>query len=169
MKMRVERKLLIILSMVLMMAMASWAYADDAMHPEAHGTGHGFHHGSMMYGHRGCTMDRMGCMGAISRQDIFKDTLVLRQDIKSKMLAVESELVKASPDAHRAMTLQKELSALKAQMAQKRLACLLEIKRIAPAANIGCLAGCRRHMKMGMNEGPMGHHRHGMMNDDNDD
>jgi hypothetical protein len=171
----------IVLSLVLMVSTGSWALANDAMHAGAQGMKHESQNGQMKKEGGRCPMGAMGCMG-VSREDMqkirgmcakfFKDTLTLRQDIQSKMLALESELVKAAPNAKKAMTLQTELSNMKAQMAQKRLAHLLAIKKIAPAANIRWLARCAgfRGMGtgtgMGMGEKEKPHHGYGMKDDD---
>jgi Spy/CpxP family protein refolding chaperone len=174
MKRQLNRNMMaIVLSLVLMVSMGSWALANEAMHGGAQGMKHECHHGQMMKRGGRCPMGAMGRMG-VSSEDMqkirgmcakfFKDTLTLRQDIQSKKLALESELVKAAPNAKSAMTLQTELSNLKAQMAQKRLAHLLQIKKIAPAANIRWLARCAGFR--GMGEKDRAHHRHGMKDDD---
>jgi len=63
----------------------------------------------------------------------------LRTEIQSKRLALKSELVKKEPDAKTAKSLQKELSALTAELSQKRIEHVIEMKKIAPYANMGQL------------------------------
>jgi hypothetical protein len=135
----------------------------------------GSHHGDMMKKEGGkCPMAAMGCMG-VSREDMqkirgmcaqfFKETLSLRQGIQSKKLALASELVKSAPDAKVARALQTELCHMKAQMAQKRLTLLLDIKKFAPAADLRWLSKCNG-MGMHMEKRHMGYHHGGMMDDD---
>ena len=59
-------------------------------------------------------------------------TRELRSQIKSKRLELESEFVKTKPDVEKLKTLQKELSDLKAQFAQKRIDQRLKMKAINP-------------------------------------
>jgi len=59
-------------------------------------------------------------------------TRELRSQIKSKRLELESEFVKTAPDVEKLKTLQKELSELKAQFAQKRIDQRLKMKAVHP-------------------------------------
>lgn len=61
----------------------------------------------------------------------------LRMELKSKRLALQSELVKKEPDVKKAKTLQKEISALNAELAQLRIDQILEVKKIAPYGATG--------------------------------
>lgn len=63
----------------------------------------------------------------------------LRMELKSKRLALQSELAKKAPDAKTAKSLQKEISALNAELAQKRIEHVLEMKEIAPYAGMGLM------------------------------
>lgn len=63
----------------------------------------------------------------------------LRMELQSKKLALRSELAKKEPDADAAKSLQKEISALNAELAQKRIEHLLEAKKIAPYAGTGLM------------------------------
>lgn len=84
----------------------------------------------------------------------------LRMEIKSKRLAIKSEIVKPSPNVKAALALQRELSALEAQLGEKRLLHQIEMKKISPEAPMGCMGkGC-----MGMNRGQMGMGYKGMDN-----
>jgi Spy/CpxP family protein refolding chaperone len=65
--------------------------------------------------------------------DTFREaTIELRSQIKSKRLELESEFVKTAPDVEKLKTLQKELSELKAQFAQKRIEQRLKMKAVHP-------------------------------------
>jgi Spy/CpxP family protein refolding chaperone len=60
----------------------------------------------------------------------------LRMELNSKKLALKSELAKKEPDAKSAKSLQKEISALNAELAQKRIEHVLEMKEINPYASV---------------------------------
>ena len=66
------------------------------------------------------------------REDFRKATADLRGDIHQRRLALEAELAKKNPDAATAAGLQKELSALRAELDAKRLEHRLEMKKIVP-------------------------------------
>ena len=70
-----------------------------------------------------------------------KDTRKLRQNIYQKKLALKSELAKEKPDAKKALTMQKEISDLKAEMDQKRIKHLIKVREIAPNAGRGMMKG----------------------------
>ena len=66
------------------------------------------------------------------RTEFRSATRDLRQELRSKRLALKSELVKKEPDAKAARTLQKDISALNSELGQKRIEHVLEMKKIAP-------------------------------------
>lgn len=72
-----------------------------------------------------------------ARTEFQTDTRDLRTELQSKKLVLRSELVKTEPDANVAKALQKEISALNAELAQKRIEHILEMKKIAPYAGMG--------------------------------
>lgn len=156
------KKLTILVSLLMVMALGSLAYATDQTPPACkQGKGYGYHHGADEHHGKG---NGMKCMSTLSQDEVkklmaareafFKGTQTLRLDIKSKRLAVKSEIIKSTPDADKAKTLQKELSALEAQLDQKHIAHLLEMKKIAPNVGMKCLsAGGER---MGAGKGCMG-------------
>jgi hypothetical protein len=61
----------------------------------------------------------------------------LRMELRSKRLALRSELAKKAPDTKTAKSLQKEISALSAELARKRIDHVLEMKKINPYAGMG--------------------------------
>ena len=69
------------------------------------------------------------------RSAFFEGTKNLRNDLYQKGLELQSELAKQNPDTQKAGNLQKEISELKAQFDQKRIAHQIEMKKINP--NIG--------------------------------
>ena len=72
-----------------------------------------------------------------AREKFFEDTRDLRQNIRQKQLALRAEFAKTSPDEKVALEIQKEISTLKAQMAEKRLMHRLEMKKINPYLGFG--------------------------------
>ena len=80
------------------------------------------------------------------RQKFFEETGTLRSDLRSKALALNSEMAKETPDLNTVKNLQKELSALEAQMDQMRIEHQLEMRQLNPNAGRG----------YGMGYGPKG-------------
>jgi hypothetical protein len=91
----------------------------------------------------------MNCMANLNKEDaekvkaerdkFLKSTQSLRQEIMSKELLLQSELVKPVTDIQKAMALQKELSDFEAELDQKHLLHLFEIKKISPDAAAACM------------------------------
>jgi len=65
------------------------------------------------------------------------DSQDISMELKSRKLALQSELVKKEPDTKTAKALQKEISSLTAELAMKRLEMVLEMKEIAPYGGMG--------------------------------
>jgi hypothetical protein len=123
----------------------------------------GMHHGPAWhhqgYGSRG--YDSWGNLSADETKQIeeerkafFEATKEIRQQLYQKHLEIRSELAKKNPDAEMAAELQKEISALKAQMGQKRLDHILKLKKINPDVGRGLMG--RGRMGYGM-MGPKGY------------
>jgi len=104
--------------------------------------------GGMGYGPRGREGFRgAGCLSQLNEDEIkkideqrkafFEATDDLRRSIYSKRLELKSEFVKKAPDAKKAGDIQKELSTLKAELAQKRIEHQIEMKKINPNAGMG--------------------------------
>jgi zinc resistance-associated protein len=66
------------------------------------------------------------------REAFFKSTQDLRQNIYQKRLALESEFAKKNPDAKIAANFQREISDLRAQLDQKQIEYMIEMKKINP-------------------------------------
>ena len=66
------------------------------------------------------------------RSQFFDDTRDLQDRTYQKRLELQSELAKQDPDRDRALKLQKEVSELRNEMAQKRLEQRLELKKAFP-------------------------------------
>ena len=143
---RIASKILAVLTVFTVMGFGVYAFADGEMGYGRHHAGWN-HHGSEWkdggYGCRG-----YGYMaGNLSdeqiqkmdeqREAFFKSTEDLRQNIYQKSLALESEFAKKNPDAKIAANLQKEISDLRAQIDQKRIAHMIEMKKINPGLGAG--------------------------------
>jgi zinc resistance-associated protein len=159
---RTANKILVVLMVFSIMGFGGYAFAaqETGNGPHYRGWGyygHGGHHGE--YGHPGYGY----MMGNLSAEEIqkldnqrnafFKSTEDMRQQIYQKRLALESEFAKKNPDAKNAINLQKEISGLKAQIDQKRVEYLLEMKKINPAFGTGWM----RPGRMGYGPGRMGY------------
>ena len=70
-------------------------------------------------------------------QKFYDDTAKLRSDIWSKSRELGNLLNDPNPDSEKVTALQKEISDLKARMAQERIHFELEAKKIAPDARMG--------------------------------
>ncbi|MEE4608687.1 MAG: periplasmic heavy metal sensor [Desulfobacteraceae bacterium] len=73
------------------------------------------------------------------RQDFRTETLDLRGELRQRRLALAAELAKKTPDAAEAGQIQKSISALRTELAQKRLDHLLKAKQIAPELDLSLL------------------------------
>ena len=67
----------------------------------------------------------------------YDDTAPLKDEIWSKSRELNRLLDKSTPDANKALALQKEISDLKAKLAEKRIHFRLESKKIAPELRLG--------------------------------
>jgi zinc resistance-associated protein len=70
-------------------------------------------------------------------QKFFNETSSLRNNIWNKQNEMTQLLNGENPDTAKLQTLQKELSTLKSQMAEKRLAYRLETRKVAPQGTYG--------------------------------
>ena len=71
------------------------------------------------------------------RNAFFEATRELRQQMYQKDLELRAELAKPAPDTEKATNIQKELSALRADMDQQRLEHQLRMKAINPELGMG--------------------------------
>lgn len=88
------------------------------------------------------------------QQQFYKDTQGLRQQIAEKRAELNLEMTKATPDVGKAQAIQKELSALEADMEQRQVAYRIEMKKICPTMGsgrgMGMMHGGGHMMGMGM-------------------
>ena len=71
------------------------------------------------------------------RTAFFNETADLRQRIAEKGLALRTELAKPAPDREAALSIQKDLSQLRAELDAKRLDHRVRMREIAPSAGYG--------------------------------
>ena len=115
----------------------------------SHGRGWGKRHYNMGYGHGGpgycwqqgsgyenLTEEQRGQLDKL-RQKFRDENAQLRDKIRSKSAELNALLSSSNPDPEKATALQKEVSDLRAQMAQNRLSLQLEARKIAPEARFG--------------------------------
>jgi Spy/CpxP family protein refolding chaperone len=67
-----------------------------------------------------------------AREEFFKDTQALRDKMYKTQSALYAELAQKEPNAKKAANLQKELSSLQAQFAQKRIVFQLKMRKLLP-------------------------------------
>ncbi len=97
------------------LAFAGWGgMPGPGMH---RGGGPGYHH----QGYYGNVSPEESAQFEQQWAEFYNETAETRQQLQEKQLALRAELAKQSPDADRALTLQREISALRGEMDQKRL------------------------------------------------
>ena len=88
------------------------------------------------------------------RQKYIEATEALRAQRDVKRFALKSELAQQTPDTQAALKLQQELSAVNAELGQKRIEHIIEMKKINPNAGRGFMMG------YGGGHGKGGHRNH---------
>lgn len=124
---------------IVMLGFSGRALADPGMGSGHHyGWGypmHQMHHGGYGgpgFGYRGELSEEDAIKLEKERTNFFEATKDLRSNLYQKGLELRSELAKESPDAKKAAALQKEISELKAEWGQKRLAHFFNLRNIIP-------------------------------------
>ena len=108
----------------------------------ARGPGWGYGGGGPGYcrqdqgGNPGVTPEQQQKLNALD-QKFFNETSAPRNSIRNKQNEMTVLLNGENPDPAKLRTLQKEISGLKAQMAEKRLAYRLETRKVAPEGTYG--------------------------------
>ncbi len=166
MKSNFAKKILIVLTVLAVLGIGAtgFAYRGQCLGNQSDDYCRGWQKGGPGYGadmgNRGCGKRFSGKQGAGGKgclrkgADLSEDQIKqlteacsafreanseLRSQIKSKRLELESEFVKTKPDVEKLKTLQKELSDLKAQFAQKRIEQRLKMKAVHP--DLPCAKG----------------------------
>jgi Spy/CpxP family protein refolding chaperone len=148
-------KTVLILTAVAVLGLGTYAYAAGG---PRYGH-HGWMHRSPGFGNWGNLSEEQLQKLDDEREAFFKETEDLRRQIYQKNLELKSELANKTPDANKASEIQKELSNLKAQFAEKRLQHTLKMKATFPESEMGFL-GFDDMPGPGM-MGPWGHRRGG--------
>jgi zinc resistance-associated protein len=129
------RKTVFILAAMAVIGLGTYAYAEW-------GPGYG-HHGMMDrgpgFGYWGNLSEEQLQQLDDEREAFFKETEELRRQLYQKNLELKSELANKTPDAEKASEIQKELSNLKGQFAEKRLQHMLKMKAAFPESELGYL------------------------------
>jgi Spy/CpxP family protein refolding chaperone len=153
-------KKIVMVTIIVMMGFYGRAFAHSGM-----GYGHHYGRGYPMYGmhHGGYGGPGFGYWGELSEDQIqkldkeqsafFEATKDLRGQLYQKGLELRSELAKQNPDPNKAAALQKDISALKAELGQKRLNHFLNMRKISPEIGRG-FGGGYGMMGPGYGRGP---------------
>jgi Spy/CpxP family protein refolding chaperone len=118
-------------------AFGATAFAGWGMGDESRGWGHrgqGWHHRGADSWQSDLTDEDIEKL-EMGREAFLKDTDDLRLELHSKALELRSVLVKPEPDQKNALAIQKEISKLRAQLDEKHIKHMIEMKRINP--NVG--------------------------------
>ncbi len=146
-----NKKSISLICLALLVAMASTAYAQ-----RGRGMRGGGFDGAGMYSGWAADLDLTAEQTAKlqdHRKAFFKDTAGIRTDIFEKKQNMDVLMLEPTVDAQKAKTLQAEISALKAQMAQKRLQAQLDARAVLTPEQIKLLPpGC----KLGIGRGDRG-------------
>jgi zinc resistance-associated protein len=145
MKKIITNKSLMVLTIVAVLGFGAYAFAGWGMGPGMMGGwgnyGHGWNHGGYGYNGYGNMMENFSDNEiqemSSQRNKFFKETENLRQDLYARQLELRSELAKESPDSKRASNIQTDISKLQAQLDQKRIDHMVEMRKINPNAGRG--------------------------------
>ncbi|MGD8519866.1 MAG: periplasmic heavy metal sensor [Desulfobacterales bacterium] len=139
------KKIVFLSALIAILGFSAQGFAQMGMGQHHYG---GMHHGPGWH-HQGCGPRGYDSWGNLSEDELkqieeerkafFEATKEIRQQLYQKRLEIRSELAKKIPDAEVAAELQKEISALKAQMGQKRLDHILKLKKINPDIGRGLM------------------------------
>ena len=138
---RITRKTLMVLTIVSIVGLGTYAFAGWGMSNGPDGWGHhgpGMHHqgwGGSEYGYpmNDLTNEEIDALEK-ERESFYKATADLRQDVYAKRLELRSELAKKEPDTKKAAELQAETSNLEAKIDQKWVDHLIKVRKINPRA-----------------------------------
>jgi len=131
-----KKGLLVIFAIAAVVALSVTAYAGRGMGygpgggecQGVKGGGHGPGSGNMMGNITGDDAKKLND----ARDEFFKATEDLRQDIYAKEMELNSEIAKKNIDTEKASKLQKEISELESKFDQKRLDHMIKMKKINP-------------------------------------
>jgi Spy/CpxP family protein refolding chaperone len=139
MKKMISLQKMLVFSLIGLMIAAGAAFAGQGM-GKGTGTGMGMRSGDCpMVGGMGNLTDEQVQKLKDERKAFMTATQDLRQQMTEKEMALKAEMAKKTPDLATATALQKEVSALEAQFDQKRIAHMIEMKKINPYAGTGMM------------------------------
>ena len=138
----VLRNTLVVIVSVSLIIIGINAFAHSGMGWGHHGSG--WHHQD---GYYPCNASRMTQeeyeQVEQNRAAFFRETQGIRDSLYEKGRDLENELAKTEPDVAKASQLQKEISDLRAQLDQKRIEHVVEMKKLNPDAGRGYMHGNR--------------------------
>ena len=155
------RSIIVAVAIVSIVGIGTVAFADWGMGPGMRGRWHG-NESYDDYGAKGSDYGNRLSDAQIEkleqeRRAFIEATDNLRNDIYVKELELRSEMAKNTPNAQKVLGLQKELSNLRSEFAQKKIAHMLNMKEINPDMGRGFYgrgyAGRGRHMGYGRGSG----------------
>lgn len=141
-----SKKFFTVLVIVGFIGIGTYAFAHWSDGYGYHGWMHdgpGMHHGyygNQEYGYRSDLNDEQIKSLEKEQAAFWEQTEKLRRDLYAKELALSSELAKNDPDTATAAALQKEISALEAQLDQDRIDYMIKIRKIDPELGPGYAA-----------------------------
>jgi len=116
------------------------AFAHSGMGWGHHGSG--WHHQDGYYpGNTGRMTQEEDEQFDQKREAFFRETQSIRDHLYRKGLELENELAKPEPNLGKASQLQKEISELQSQFDQKRIAHMVEMRKLNPNAGRGYMHG----------------------------
>jgi len=136
-----KKTLTIVASVVLVVAIAypvlawgpGWGKGHHTMGYRGGGPGYCWQYGR---GNENLTEEQSGQLDKLSKK-FYDETAQLRNEIWTKSAELNTLLNSSDPDAEKAKALQKEISGLKAKMAEKRINFELEERKITPEVRSG--------------------------------
>jgi len=140
------KKGLIVLVVVAVTGFGAYAFAHMGAgfgHHEWMNSGENMHqsmYGGPGYGYPGDLSAEEKTAFEKERKDFFETTEGLRRELYSKRLELRSELAKSNPGTGEAISLQKKISDLEAQLDQKHLDHMIKVKKITPNVGRGLMA-----------------------------
>lgn len=142
--MRLLRNVVLAIAAVAVAGIGINAFAHGGM---GRGGGWGYHHDGMQYqGNCGPRYNQEMNSEEYKRfeqkrESFFNETKELRADLYEKERDLQNEFAKDELDAAKASGLQKDISELRAQLDQKRIDHMVEMRKLNPKAGRGYMGG----------------------------
>ena len=136
------RNIIIAIVLVTLIIFSINAFAHSGMGWGHHGSGW-YHQDGYHPGNTGRMTQEEYDQLEQKREEFFRGTQSIRDNLYEKGLELENELAKPEPDAGKASQLQKEISGLQSQFDQKRIEHTVEMRKLNPNAGRGYMYGNR--------------------------